>query len=99
MSIHLRQYTDAVLAVLFVSLDDECFRYGDSITDVIDLLADATCVVTLKSHGAIVSFVYDVPVFLFCYEQKCPEFLRDNNLLGLHEPMPSAQACIATVTR
>lgn len=132
VSIHLRQYIDAVLAVLadidrehrvdevlFVSLDDESvavtgdiarlfvpsnvevgrFRYGDSIIDVIDLLANATCVVTSKLHGAIVSFVYDVPVFLFCYEQKCSEFLRDNSLAGPQEPMPSEEACVATVTQ
>jgi polysaccharide pyruvyl transferase WcaK-like protein len=131
VSIHLRQYIDAVLAiladvdhrrlvdeVLFVSLDVESvavtgdiarlfspsnvevsrFRYGDSIIEVIDLLADAACVVTSKLHGAIVSFVYDVPVLLFCYEQKCSEFLRDSDLPGPREPMPSTQTCVETVT-
>lgn len=131
VSIHLRQYTDAVLAilaevdrrclvdeVLFVSLDNESvavtgdiarlflpsnvevsrFRYSDSITEVIDLLANATCVITSKLHGAIVSFVYDVPVLLFCYEQKCSEFLRDNDLPGPRDSMPSAQTCVGAVT-
>ncbi|MFT4068077.1 polysaccharide pyruvyl transferase family protein [Paraburkholderia sp.] len=130
VSIHLRQYMDAVLAVLamvdsqhlvdhvlFVSLDDESiavtgdiarlfspvnvtvgrFQYGDSITEVIDLLAGATCVVTSKLHGAIVSFVYDVPVLLFCYQAKCAEFLRDNVLPGPQDAQPSDAACVAHV--
>lgn len=128
VSIHLRQYMDAVLAVLaeadhlrlvdevlFVSLDDESvavtgdiarlfapsnltvrrFQYGDSITEVIDLLAAATCVVTSKLHGAIVSFVYDVPVLLFCYQRKCVEFLLDNDLPGPREALPDADVCVA----
>jgi polysaccharide pyruvyl transferase WcaK-like protein len=130
VSIHLRQYIDAVLAilatvdsqrlvdhVLFVSLDDESvavtgdiarlfspvnvsvsrFQYGSSITEVVDLLAGATCVVTSKLHGAIVSFVYDVPVMLFCYQAKCAEFLRDNALRGPREPQPSDEACVGHV--
>ena len=130
VSIHLRQYMDAVLAVLadvdsrrlvdevlFVSLDDDSvavtgdiarlfspsnvavsrFQYGDSITEVVDLLAAAACVVTSKLHGAIVSFVYDVPVLLFCYQRKCAEFLLDNGLPGPKEPQPSDEVCIAHV--
>ncbi|MFM0098550.1 polysaccharide pyruvyl transferase family protein [Paraburkholderia nemoris] len=130
VSIHLRQYTDAVLAilarvdslhlvdeVLFVSLDDESvavtgdiarlfspsnvsvsrFQYGDSITEVVDLLAAATCVVTSKLHGAIVSFVYDVPVMLFCYQRKCAEFLQDNALPGPREPQPPEDVCVRHV--
>ncbi|MFM0502653.1 polysaccharide pyruvyl transferase family protein [Paraburkholderia caffeinilytica] len=131
VSIHLRQYMDAVLAilarvdsqrlvdeVLFVSLDDESvavtgdiarlfspsnvsvsrFQYGDSITEVVDLLAAATCVVTSKLHGAIVSFVYDVPVMLFCYQRKCAEFLLDNALPGPREPQPPDDLCVRHVT-
>jgi polysaccharide pyruvyl transferase WcaK-like protein len=132
VSIHLRQYTDAVLAilayvdsqrlvdeVLFVSLDEESvavtgdiarlfspsnvsverFRYGDSITAVVDLLAAGACVVTSKLHGAIVSFVYDVPTMLFCYQPKCAEFLRDNALPGPHEPLPVEDVCVDHVAR
>ncbi|MFM0075255.1 polysaccharide pyruvyl transferase family protein [Paraburkholderia sediminicola] len=131
VSIHLRQYMDAVLAilaavdslhlvdeVLFVSLDDESvavtgdiarlfspsnvsvsrFQYGDSITEVVDLLAAATCIVTSKLHGAIVSFVYDVPVMLFCYQRKCAEFLLDNALPGPQEPQPPDDVCVRHVT-
>jgi polysaccharide pyruvyl transferase WcaK-like protein len=131
VSIHLRQYMDAVLAilarvdsqhlvdeVLFVSLDDESvavtgdiarlfspsnvsvnrFQYGDSITEVVDLLAAATCVVTSKLHGAIVSFVYDVPIMLFCYQRKCAEFLLDNALPGPREPLPPDDVCVRHVT-
>ncbi|MDR6407090.1 polysaccharide pyruvyl transferase family protein [Paraburkholderia terricola] len=74
------------------------FRYGDSITEVVDLLASATCVVTSKLHGAIVSFVYDVPVMLFCYQPKCAEFLRDNALAGPRETQPLNHDCIRHVT-
>lgn len=131
VSIHLRQYMDAALAilarvdslhlvdeVLFVSLDDESvavtgdiarlfspsnisvsrFQYGDSITEVVDLFAAATCVVTSKLHGAIVSFVYDVPVMLFCYQRKCVEFLLDNALPGPQEPQPPEDVCVRHVT-
>lgn len=131
VSIHLRQYMDAVLAiltkvdsqrlvdeVLFVSLDDESvavtgdiarlfspsnvsvgrFQYGDSITEVVDLLTSATCVVTSKLHGAIVSFVYDVPIMLFCYQRKCAEFLLDNALPGPQEPQPPDDVCVRHVT-
>jgi polysaccharide pyruvyl transferase WcaK-like protein len=132
VSIHLRQYMDAVLAilanvdsqrlvdeVLFVSLDEESvavtgdiarlfapsnvlvnrFQYGESITEVVDLLAAATCVVTSKLHGAIVSFVYDVPVMLFCYQRKCAEFLLDNGLSGPQEPLPPHHVCVRHVTQ
>jgi len=131
VSIHLRQYTDAVLAVLaavdsqrlvdeilFVSLDDESvavtgdiarlfvpsnvavsrFQYGDSITEVIDVLSAATCVVTSKLHGAIVSFVYDVPILLFCYQRKCAEFLLDNALPGPQDTQPDEDVCVEHVT-
>ncbi|SDR47993.1 Polysaccharide pyruvyl transferase family protein WcaK [Paraburkholderia fungorum] len=74
------------------------FQYGDSITGVIDLLAGAACVVTSKLHGAIVSFVYDVPIMLFCYQSKCSEFLRDNALPGPQEPQPTNEICVAHVT-
>lgn len=89
------------IARLFSPLNLEVrrFRYGESITEVIDLLANATCVVTSKLHGAIVSFVYDVPTLLFCYEQKCCEFLQDNDLRGPREPMPSNDACVGAVTQ
>ncbi|MFM0736006.1 polysaccharide pyruvyl transferase family protein [Paraburkholderia xenovorans] len=130
VSIHLRQYMDAVLAVLaevdsrrlvdevlFVSLDDESvavtgdiarlfsplnvavnrFQYGDSITEVVDLLAAAACVVTSKLHGAIVSYVYDVPVMLFCYQRKCAEFLLDNALPGPQEQQPPDDVCVGHV--
>lgn len=131
VSIHLRHYTDAVLAILarvdsqrlvdevvFVSLDAESvavtgdiarlfspsnvsvrrFQYGSSITAVVDLLAAASCVVTSKLHGAIVSFVYDTPVMLFCYQRKCAEFLLDNALPGPQEPQPSDDVCVTHVT-
>jgi polysaccharide pyruvyl transferase WcaK-like protein len=74
------------------------FQYGDSITEVVDLLAAATCVVTSKLHGAIVSFVYDVPMMLFCYQRKCAEFLLDNGLPGPREVQPADDACVAHVS-
>lgn len=74
------------------------FRYGDSIADVIDLLATSTCIVTSKLHGAIVGFVYDVPIMLFCYQQKCAEFLQDNELPGPQESQPSEEVCVSLVT-
>jgi polysaccharide pyruvyl transferase WcaK-like protein len=131
VSVHLREYTDTVLAILaevdsrslvdeiiFASLDDESiavtgdiarifvplnvsinrFKYGDSITEVIDLVASASCVVTSKLHGAIVSYVYDIPTLLFCYQRKCAEFLSDNALPGPRETHPSDDVCIERVT-
>jgi polysaccharide pyruvyl transferase WcaK-like protein len=131
VSVHLREYTDTVLAILaevdsrrlvdeiiFASLDDESlavtgdiarifvplnvsidrFKYGDSITEVIDLVASASCVVTSKLHGAIVSYVYDIPALLFCYQRKCAEFLSDNTLPGPRETHPSDDVCIEHVT-
>ncbi|WP_415767902.1 polysaccharide pyruvyl transferase family protein [Paraburkholderia sp. J69-1] len=74
------------------------YRYDGSITEVIDLLANASCVVTSKLHGAITSYVYNVPALLFCYQRKCVEFLNDRGLPGPREPLPSATACVATVT-
>ncbi|MFM0054955.1 polysaccharide pyruvyl transferase family protein [Paraburkholderia phytofirmans] len=74
------------------------FKYSDSITEIIDLLAAATCVVTSKLHGAIVGFVYDVPIMLFCYQRKCVEFLQDNALPGPQEAQPVGEACVRHVT-
>ncbi|WP_168791307.1 polysaccharide pyruvyl transferase family protein [Paraburkholderia aromaticivorans] len=74
------------------------FKYGDSITETIDLLAAATCIVTSKLHGAIVGFVYDVPIMLFCYQRKCVEFLQDNGLPGPQEAQPIGEACVRHVT-
>ncbi|REG50336.1 polysaccharide pyruvyl transferase WcaK-like protein [Paraburkholderia sp. BL6669N2] len=73
------------------------FKYSDSITGIIDLLAGATCAVTSKLHGAIVSFVYNVPVMLFCYQRKCAEFLQDNALPGPREAQPLEEACVRHV--
>jgi polysaccharide pyruvyl transferase WcaK-like protein len=70
------------------------FQYGDSIAEMTDLLASATCVITSKLHGAIVSFVYGVPFMLFCYQRKCAEFLIDNAVPGPLEPRPSLNVCI-----
>ncbi|NIE67003.1 polysaccharide pyruvyl transferase family protein [Burkholderia sp. Ax-1719] len=131
VSIHLDDYTDAVLEILgavdraglvdevmFVSLDGESvaatgdiarlfkpervrvsrYRYDGSITEVIDLLANASCVVTSKLHGAITSYVYHVPALLFCYQRKCVEFLDDRGLPGPREPSPTATDCVTTVT-
>jgi polysaccharide pyruvyl transferase WcaK-like protein len=130
ISIHLDEYTDAVLEilgevdrsrlvdeVLFVSLDEESvaatgdiarlfepkhvrvsrYRYDGSITEVIDRLANASCVVTSKLHGAITSYVYNVPALLFCYQRKCVEFLNDRGLPGPRDPLPAAGDCVTAV--
>lgn len=69
-------------------------RYEDSILDVVEVIAGATLVVTSKLHGAITSYVYNVPVLLFCYQQKCADFLLDNNLPGPREVMPPVRECV-----
>lgn len=73
-------------------------NHGQSLTETIDALASATCVMTSKLHGAICSFVYDVPALLFCYQQKCVEFLDDNGLPGPRETLPDVEDCVAAVT-
>jgi polysaccharide pyruvyl transferase WcaK-like protein len=75
------------------------FKYTDSITDVVDILAGASCVVTSKLHGAIVSFVFNIPVMLFCYQRKCAAFLQDNALPGPQEVQPPAAVCVEHVAR
>lgn len=130
VSVHLRQYSSQVLAmlkavdrnrwadrVLFLSLDAESAqtndsikdsfnpqnmmvdsrRYAESIEEVVDLLASAACVVTSKLHGAIASYVYDVPTMLFCYQKKCADFLKDNDLPGPRNPIPLESECVAVV--
>lgn len=74
------------------------YRYDGSITEAIDLLANASCVVTSKLHGAITSYVYEVPALLFCYQRKCIEFLNDRGLPGPRERMPAVTDCVMTVT-
>ncbi|RAR54200.1 polysaccharide pyruvyl transferase WcaK-like protein [Paraburkholderia unamae] len=75
------------------------FTYAHSITEVIDRIALASCVLTSKLHGGIVSYVYNVPTLLFCYQKKCVDFLDDNALPGPRESMPTSEDCIVTVSR
>ncbi|SDD82400.1 polysaccharide pyruvyl transferase family protein [Paraburkholderia lycopersici] len=75
------------------------YRYAGSIAEVVDRLANASCVVTSKLHGAITSYVYDVPALLFCYQRKCVEFLNDCALPGPRDPLPAAADCVATVKK
>jgi polysaccharide pyruvyl transferase WcaK-like protein len=73
------------------------YRYEGSIAEVIDRLASASCVVTSKLHGAITSYVYDVPALLFCYQRKCVEFLNDRGLPGPRGSLPAAADCVMAV--
>ncbi|MFM0027752.1 polysaccharide pyruvyl transferase family protein [Paraburkholderia madseniana] len=72
-------------------------KYAASIEEVIDLLASASCVITSKLHGAITSYVYDVPTVLLCYQKKCADFLKDNDLPGPRNTIPLESDCVAVV--
>ena len=73
------------------------YDYGESIEDVIDILSSAKMVITSKLHGAITGFVYNVSVFLFCYQEKCIHFLRENGLPGIFHKYPNCTESVELI--
>lgn len=50
--------------------------YSNNLIEIIELFKTAEFVVTSKLHGAIISYVLNIPFYLYEYQDKCTEFLK-----------------------
>lgn len=50
--------------------------YNNNLIEVINVFKKAEFVITSKLHGAIISYILNIPFYLYTYQEKCTEFLK-----------------------
>lgn len=51
-------------------------KYSNNLIEIIEVFKTAEYVITSKLHGAIISYVLNIPFYLYEYQEKCTEYLK-----------------------
>lgn len=65
-------------------------KYSNNLIEIIEVFKTAEYVVTSKLHGAIISYILNIPFYLYEYQEKCTEFLK---LINWYEYQAEAKRC------